>query len=206
MERKRILLYPGSFSPMHIGHLCLANYIIETQRDFDELWFLLTPSSPFKEHSPQLLPAEFRRRWAEHVIRSHPHLKLSFEEFGLPKPNYTYDTLTHLRENHKDCDFALLIGMDSLITLPRWYRSEELISETPIIVYPRPGYDIGRIECTIPDTIRILEEVPVFDISSTRIRRMIKSGHDLPYFLATTMDDPMYRELSALLAADSLSE
>lgn len=201
-RKKKILLYPGSFSPMHIGHLCLANFIIERHREFDELWFMLTPSSPFKENSTQLLPADFRRRWAEQVIMEHPRLRLSLEEFELPRPNYTYDTLAHLRREYPHCDFALLIGMDSLRSMPQWYRGEEIMAQTPILVYPRPGYDLSASVLPPGDNITILDDVPTFDISGTRIRRMLREGYHLPYFLCTSIEDPLYSELRLLLTTD----
>lgn len=198
--KKKILLYPGSFSPMHIGHLCLANYMIESRPEFDELWFLLTPSSPFKNNPNQLLPEDFRRRWAEHVVGKHPRLKVSLEEFELPKPNFTYDTLEHLRAEFTDYDFSLLVGMDSLISLPRWHRGLEIMAETPIFVYPRPGYTLEMLEVKgLPDSITLLEQVPTFDISSTRIRRMLAEGHELPYFLSTETHHPLYHELVQLV-------
>ena len=111
---REILFYPGSYSPLHIGHLCLANYIIEQMRDrFDELWFSLTPSNPFKEDN-LLLPDDFRRRWAESLLREHPKIHLSLDEWELPQPNYTLRTMQYLHEKYPDSHFTLLMGLDCL--------------------------------------------------------------------------------------------
>lgn len=202
MRVKEVLLFPGSFSPLHVGHLCLANYVIEQMPEYDELWFLLTPSNPFKEKSQQLLPQDFRRRWAEHVMIRHPRLKLSLEEFELPRPNFTYDTLTHLRDEYSDCHFSLLVGTDSLLSLPHWHRGDEIMVQTPIVVYPRPGYDVDDAQMPKAAVITMVQGVPTFDISSTRIRQMLREGADLPYFLSTSIDDPLYAELRSLLRSE----
>ena len=193
---KEVILYPGSFSPLHIGHLCLANYIVETV-EADELWFLLTPSNPFKDPK-ELLPEEFRAEWVREVLDLHPKLKLSVDEFGLPEPNYTFNTLRFLRGKYPDTHFTLLAGMDSLIDLPGWYRGAELLEEQSFLIYPRPGYKIPKDFRERPN-IRILEDVPTFEISSTEIREMIARGCDLPYFLTLPSTHPLYVHLKSLL-------
>ena len=196
---KNVLLYPGSFSPLHVGHLCLANFLIETT-EADELWFLLTPSSPFKDPR-QLLPQEFRAEWASEVLKrgGHPKLRLSTDEFDLPEPNYTYNTLLHLHRKYPGHRFTLLMGMDSLIDLPRWYRGKELMEEQEFLVYPRPGYALPDGYNDRPN-IRVLDDVPTFEISSTEIREMIAKGYALPYFLTLPLAHPLYQRLISLLA------
>ena len=196
---KEIILYPGSFSPLHVGHLCLANYLIETV-EADELWFLLTPSNPFKDPRV-LLPEDFRAEWAREVLDRHPRMKLSTAEFGLPKPNYTHNTLAHLRRTHPECHFTLLIGTDSLIDLPRWYRGEELVREESFLVYPRPGFATPEWARERPNIRLLGDEVPTFEISSTEIRALLARGCRLPYFLALPSDHPLYKRLLRLLAA-----
>lgn len=197
---REILFYPGSYSPLHIGHLCLANYIIEQLRDdFDELWFSLTPSSPFKEDN-LLLPDDFRRRWAENLLREHPRIKLSLDEWELPQPNYTYRTMQYLHEKYPDTHFTLLMGLDSLLWLPQWYKSEELTATTDILVYPRPGYSLPK-DFVLPERTHIVEDVPTYEVSSSDIRERMMEGKELPYLLATPIDHPLYRELVELIHA-----
>lgn len=196
---KKVILYPGSFSPLHIGHLCLANYIVETV-ETDELWFLLTPSNPFKDPK-ELLPEEFRAEWVREVLDLHPKLRLSTDEFGLPEPNYTYNTLQFLREKYPDHHFTLLAGMDSLIDLPSWYRGAELLESQSFLIYPRPGYSIPE-DFGLRPNIRVLGDVPTFEISSTEIREMLAKGYDLPYFLTLPSSHPLYQRLQKLLSAN----
>lgn len=197
---QEILFYPGSYSPLHIGHLCLANYMIEQLRDcFDELWFSLTPSNPFKEDR-QLLPDDFRRRWAENLLRQHPKIRLSLDEWELPHPNYTLRTMQYLHEKYPDKHFTLLMGMDSLLWLNKWYHSDELTSTTDILVYPRPGYSLPA-DFVCPPRVHIMDDVPTYEVSSSDIRERLAEGKDLPYLLATPIDHPLYRELLRLIHA-----
>ncbi len=189
---KHVILFPGSFNPMHIGHLCLANYIVETQSDVDELWMMVTPSNPFKA-SADLLDEEFRVRWATHQVTEHPGIHISTVELSLPRPNYTYQTIQHLREIHPDYRFTLLIGMDSLINLPKWHRGQELMQEVEILVYPRPGYTLPD-DFILPRGVQVIE-APTFDISATRLRNLLLAGQTLPYFLNISTDHPLHKEL-----------
>lgn len=192
---KRVLLFPGSFNPMHIGHLSLANYLIEQYADlFDQLWLLLTPESPFKEETPQL-PENFRAEWISHLIQDYPKIKLALDEKELTPPYYTLSTIQHLKAKYPQIEFTLLIGADSLITLPQWHKSEELLSEIEIAVYPRPGYDANQVSPVILKRVKLLEGVPTFDISSTQLRTLLLEGKALPYLLGTTLHHPLYREL-----------
>lgn len=193
---KDIILFPGSFSPLHVGHLCLANYIVETIRT-DELWFVLTPSNPFKDPR-ELLPEEFRAEWVREVIKFHPKLKLSTDEFGLPEPNYTIDTLAVLRHRYPECSFRILLGMDSLIDLPSWHRGSELMQDESLLVYPRLGYDAPSWMQEYPK-IRFMKEVPMFEVSSTLIREKIRQGLKLPFFLSLPTSHPLYSKLESLL-------
>lgn len=195
---KHIVLFPGSFNPMHIGHLCLANYIVETTPTIDEIWVLVTPTNPFKTHTT-LLPEDFRVRWARHHVRRHPRLKVSTVELSLPRPSYTIRTLDHLRTLYPTYDFTLLIGMDSLETLPQWHEGSRLMQQERILVYPRLGAKVPEHLQPLPPNITILD-APIFEVSATRIRQMVRSGHHLPYFLDLDSDHPLYTELQTLLS------
>ena len=178
---------------MHVGHLCLANYLIETRSEVDELWMTLTPKSPFK-HDAYLLPDELRIRWAQQVLGRHPKLKLSLIEQELPKPNYTVNTLEYLIKKYPAHRFSLLIGMDSWISFPKWHRANELLSMTTIYVCARPGYSTPKERSKYKQVI-FLKDTPYFDISSTKIRALLRDGADLPYLLQTEYRSPIYQEL-----------
>lgn len=192
---RRILLFPGSFNPMHVGHLSLANYLVERySHRFDEVWLLLTPASPFKEDRTQL-PTQFRAEWIQHLIHHYPKLKLSQEEQELTPPYYTINTIRHLKSKYPKSHFTLLIGADSLQTLPKWHMAEELLQELSIIAYPRPGYTLENISKEVSDKVEVLKEVPTFNISSTEIREMLLKGKALPFLLSTELTHPLYRQL-----------
>lgn len=196
---KHVLLFPGSFNPMHIGHLCLANYIVEQYSDkYDEVWLQLTPKNPFKDKD-ELLPTDFRAEWISHLICDYPKFRLHQEEESLTPPYYTINTIQHLKSLHPDTEFSLLIGADSLIDLPAWHRADELLKEVKIVAYPRPGYAIDGVSEELLKQVEILDHVPSFEVSSTALRRHIREGKALPYFLGTHLTHPLYRRLHQLL-------
>lgn len=198
-EEKRVLLFPGSFNPMHVGHLAIANFIAEQYSDrFDEVWLLLTPDSPFKEKIEKL-PTEFRAEWIRHLIKGYPQLKLSLEENNLKPPYYTVHTVQHLKKKFPKIGFTLLIGADSLVDFPGWHGAEQLLEEIKIIAYPRPAYDRSLVKPELLEQVELLEDVPTFEISSSQLRQLLIQGKALPYLLGTRLDEPLYRELHQLL-------
>lgn len=192
---KRVLLYPGSFNPLHVGHIGLANFIIEEKSDrFDELWFMLTPRSPFKQGEP-MLSDSFRAEWIREIIKDYHKVKLSLEELDLPEPHYTYNTIRHLKEKYPKHKFTLLIGSDSLQDFEKWHRSAELLEEIDILVYPRPHHPLEAIKLAQSQKVEILEDAPMFEISSTIIRKLLKEGKALPFLLGIDTDQPIYKRL-----------
>lgn len=185
-EFSHILLFPGSFSPMHIGHLALGNYIIESCPEVDQLWYSVTPESPYKQGNVRL-PQEFRIRWAEHLLGMHPRMCLSYAEQQLPTPTYTYNTLLHLRKAHPQFRVSLLMGADSWLGFKGWYKWNEILSSTTLYIYPRPDYPIQE---PLPQGVKYLAEAPLFQVSSTQITRLIASGASIPYLLATPPPRP----------------
>ncbi|MBP7357412.1 MAG: nicotinate-nucleotide adenylyltransferase, partial [Cloacibacterium sp.] len=132
---KKIGLFFGSFNPIHIGHLILANYILENS-DMEELWLVVSPQNPFKEKK-SLLNDHNRLDMVQLAVKNYPKMRASNIEFSLPKPSYTIDTLTYLKEKYPNYSFALIMGEDNLESLPKWKNSEKLIADYQIIVYPR---------------------------------------------------------------------
>mgnify|MGYP006283321945 FL=1 len=174
----KIGLFFGSFNPVHIGHLAMANYFSEYS-DLDQVWLVVTPQNPFKKRD-SLLPEYHRYHMAELAIRDDLKIRASNIEFKLPKPSYTIDTLTYLSENYKNHTFALIMGSDNLKYLHKWKNYEELISLYQLYVYPRPGTDPMEYEDQYP--IQIIN-APQMEISSSFIRNAIKEGKDVRYFL-----------------------
>ena len=180
MESKKIKtgIFGGSFNPIHIGHLALANYLCEYE-GLDELWFLVSPQNPFKQNE-FLLDDSLRLELVEAATKGYSKFKASDFEFNLPRPSYTVNTLNELSKYYTDRDFYLIIGADNWSAFSKWRSPEEIISRYHIMVYPRPGYDLD--EAAMPDHVRAVHS-PIFQISSTFIRKSLSEGKDVRYFL-----------------------
>ena len=137
-KKIRTGIFSGSFNPIHIGHLALANYLLEFE-GLDEIWFVVTPQNPLKEKE-QLLDDQLRLKMVEMAISDCSHFKVNTIEFDLPKPSYTINTLKALENNHPDRDFVLLIGADNWLIFHKWLNHEEIKRNYNILVYPRRGY------------------------------------------------------------------
>lgn len=175
---KRTGIFSGSFNPVHIGHLALANYLCEYE-GLDEVWFLVSPRNPLKEKD-ELMDDAFRLKLVQLAISGYPKFKASDIEFSLPCPSYTIHTLDKLKACHPNREFYLIIGSDNWQLFPRWYQSERIIAENHLLVYPRPGYPISSD--SLPANVRMVSS-PVFEISSTFIRQALEEGKDVRYFL-----------------------
>ena len=174
---KKIGLFFGSFNPIHIGHLILANYILENS-DMEELWFVVSPQNPFKDKK-SLLNDHNRLDMVQLAIKNYPKMRVSNVEFSLPKPSYTIDTLTYLHEKYPEISFSLIMGEDNLESLGKWKNSEKLIENHHIIVYPRVFVEEKKdSEYLQHDNISMIK-APVIELSATEIRSMIKSGKNV---------------------------
>lgn len=174
----QIGIYSGSFNPVHIGHLALANWLCEFA-GLDEIWFLITPHNPMKKRN-ELMEDRLRYELVEASIAGYSKFKVSDIEFTLPQPTYTIDTLRHLQKSHPEHEFHFIMGADNWLSVDRWKESEALISGYPILVYPRKGYHIN-----IPENrpnVRMVN-APLIEISSSFIREAIKEGKDVRFFL-----------------------
>ena len=172
----KVGLYFGTFNPVHIGHLIIANYMIENS-DLDEVWMVVTPHSPFKKKS-SLLDNHHRFELVYKATESYAKIKPSDIEFKLPQPNYTTHTLVHISDRYKDKEFCLIMGEDNLKSLHKWKNYETLLEHHHIYVYPRVSD--GEI-ATQFDTHRKIHKIdaPIVQISSTMIRNGIKEGKNV---------------------------
>ena len=179
-EAKKIRtgIFGGSFNPIHIGHLALANYLCE-YGEVDEVWFLVSPQNPFKQQQ-HLLDDESRLRLVEASIAGYPHFRASNFEFTLPKPSYTVHTLERLSETYPERDFYLIIGGDNWAAFDRWKDPEKILANHHLLVYPRRGYEINKE--TLPDKVKAVD-TPLLEVSSTFIRQCLSEGKDIRYFL-----------------------
>ncbi len=173
---KKIGLYFGTFNPVHIGHLVIANHFAEFS-PLEEVWFVVTPHNPFKKKK-SLLEDYHRYQLVFEATESYPKLKPSRIEFDLPQPNYTVNTLAYLEEKYPDKEFSLIMGEDNLRSLPKWKNSEVLLERYHIFVYPRISRDdrpIALLEH--PKVTRV--EAPIMQISASFIRKSIKQGKNV---------------------------
>lgn len=171
-------IFSGSFNPVHIGHLALANWLCEFA-GLDEVWFVITPHNPLKDRS-NLMDDRLRYELVETSIAGYPKFKASDFEFSLPQPTYTIDTLRALEKTYPDRQFHFIMGADNWAFIKRWKESDQLISNYPILVYPRKGYEI-QIPSDIPSIRKV--DAPLMEISSTFIRESLKAGKDVRFFL-----------------------
>jgi nicotinate-nucleotide adenylyltransferase len=167
----KIGLYFGTFNPIHVGHLIIANHLVENS-DLDQIWFVVTPLSPFKKKS-NLLANHHRLEMVYMATEHYDKLKPSDIEFGLPEPNYTVFTLANLEEKYPKYDFSLLMGEDNLKSFHKWKNYEVILENYNLYVYPRISE--GSVEHQFKDHPKIHKvAAPIVEISSTMIRRGIK--------------------------------
>jgi nicotinate-nucleotide adenylyltransferase len=174
----KIGLFFGSFNPIHIGHLAIANYIKEFS-DLDELWLIVSPQNPLKKKKT-LLDEYERLKMVELALSNQDKIKASDIEFRLPKPSFTIDTLTYLNEKFPKNEFAIILGTDNFESFYKWKNFEEIIKQYNLYVYPRPGYDLGNYKNN--SNIKQID-APIMEISSSFIRKSIQEGKDIRYFL-----------------------
>lgn len=168
----------GSFDPVHIGHLALANYLAQFTW-LDTVWLVLSPQNPFKSDS-QL--AADSHRWAMLRLALDPDSVIApcDIELTMPRPSYMIDTLRRLKALHPADRFVLVIGSDNWSNFPRWCESDAIINEFGVMIYPRPGFDIDP--ATLPANVTFVP-APQVDLSSTVIRKAIAQGLDVNYLL-----------------------
>lgn len=183
---RKTALYPGSFNPMHLGHISIVQWLCGSGM-FDSVRVMLSPHNPFKSSLPPGTVLEFtesdreRIRGIREALRRHSlDVEVEDIEFTLPLPHYTYNTLAALRRREPDTVFALVTGADNLALIGRWYRGFDLLAEYELWVYPRSGYDAAAMAETLRREYEVLSlniiDAPLVDISSSQIRRARSCG------------------------------
>lgn len=174
---KKVGLYFGTFNPIHIGHLVIANHMVEFS-DLEEIWFVISPQSPFKVKQ-SLLADHHRYQMVQEAVAEYPKLKASTIEFDLPQPNYTIDTLVYLQEKFgEQYSFSLLIGEDNLKNFHKWKNYEAILEGHHLYVYPRISGGVTPSEFKNHKKIHRVD-APVMEISSTFIRKNHKAGKNI---------------------------
>lgn len=172
----KVGLYFGSFNPIHIGHLVIANHMVE-HSNLDQVWFVVTPHNPFKKKS-SLLDNYQRLEMVYRATKDYNKLSPSDIEFNLPQPNYTINTLVYLEEKFPDYQFCLIMGEDNLKSFHRWKNYEMILKNHDVYVYPRLSE--GKIETRFDGHKKIHHvKAPIMELSSTFIRKSIKAGKNV---------------------------
>lgn len=175
----KIGLFFGTYNPIHVGHMVIANYMVE-YTDLERLWIVVTPHNPFKEKKSML--ADYQRlQLVKIAIEDDNRFRASDIEFNLPQPNYTIHTLTYLKEKHPEHEFVLVMGADNLTHFKKWKNYQEILDKYEIYVYP-------RVEGVFSDDLLAHPKVsfyqaPVIQISSSFIREAIEAKKDIRYYL-----------------------
>ncbi|GIV27732.1 MAG: putative nicotinate-nucleotide adenylyltransferase [Bacteroidia bacterium] len=177
---KKIGLFFGSFNPIHIGHLAIANYFAEFT-DLNEIWFVVSPHNPLKEKK-SLLAQHHRFYMVNLAIEDYPKFRSSDIEFHLPQPSYTIHTLAHLKEKYPHYHFALLLGQDNLSTFHKWKNFEVILEKYKLYIYPRPNSTPSDFD-NHPNVV--FTDAPQIEISSTFIRNAIKEKKDIRFFFTS---------------------
>lgn len=178
----KIGLFFGTFNPIHIGHMIIANHMVEFS-DLDQVWFVITPQSPFKQKA-SMLSNIHRLALANIAVENYPKLKTSTIEFNLPQPNYTINTLAYIEEKYPDNKFCLIMGEDNLNSFNKWKNYETILENYELYVYPRVS-DHHEASHLIEHPHVHLVNAPIIEISATFIRKGIKQHKNISTMLPT---------------------
>ncbi|MCP4122488.1 MAG: nicotinate-nucleotide adenylyltransferase [Bacteroidetes bacterium] len=178
-------LYFGSFNPIHIGHLIVANTMIETA-GFDEVWMVISPQNPFKKPE-ELAPESDRKAMVDIALQDHPEISSCDVEFSMSRPSYTIDTLLKLQEMHPDREFAIIMGTDNLVHFHKWKRYEDILKTVSLHVYDR------RTEINIPERFKNHKSIhsynfPLVDVSSTMLRNKSGADESIRYWVLSSVE------------------
>ncbi|TKC00518.1 nicotinate (nicotinamide) nucleotide adenylyltransferase [Pedobacter cryophilus] len=180
----KIGLFFGSFNPIHIGHLIIANYMAN-HTSLDKVWLVVSPHNPLKEKK-DLIQVYDRLEMAKLAIEEAENIVVSDVELKLPQPSYTIDTLTYLRELYPEHEFILIMGADNLKSLKKWKNYELILRDYHIYIYPRPGFENEELQNHSSVTIT---KTPLMELSSTFIRKAIADDKNVQFFLPDKVID-----------------
>lgn len=183
----KVGLYFGSFNPIHTGHCIIASHVLNNTH-LDQVWFVVSPQNPLKSASG-LLNEYHRLHLVQLAIEGETSLRVNDIEFQLPRPSYTIDTLTYLKEKYGNYDFAVIIGSDGYTNFHKWKNHEHILTNYHLYVYVRPGFDVGG---DIHKNVHVLD-APLLQISSTHIRENIRKKKSIRYLVPDNVRDEIER-------------
>lgn len=184
MKKRKIGLFFGSFNPIHVGHLIIANHMLE-HTEMDRVWFVVSPCNPLKTKE-SLLDEKQRLYMLKLAIDDNPNFKASDVEFKMPIPSYTVNTLAYLSDWHYEYDFCLIMGSDNLESFKKWKNYQIILELYTIYVYPRPNNNIEEWH-DFPN-IHIIENVPIMEISASHIRQNVKNHKSIKYLVPESVE------------------
>lgn len=193
--RKRIAIFGGSFNPVHVGHIALARSVVQ-QHLADEVWLLVSPQNPLKQQMG-LLPEQQRLNLVRKALEHEHGVEVSDFEFYLPRPSYTWNTLQALSAAYPDVEFSLLIGADNWLLFNRWAHPDDILANYRLLVYPREGCVVNK--ASLPIGVGLIE-APLFPLSSTDIRNLVREGKSIHGFVPAVIEQDVQR----LYAVDTL--
>ncbi len=182
---KKTGLFFGSFNPIHMGHMIIAQVMAETT-DMDEVWFVVSPQNPLKD-GKHLLHEFDRYDMVSAAVHDNYKFRVTDIEFHMPKPSYTIDTLVYLGEKNPKREFSLVIGADNLKHFHKWKNYEVILRDYPLYVYPRPGAKMPAKYMVLPNVH--LVDAPMVDISATFIRKCIQNGYSVQYLVPDSVSE-----------------
>jgi nicotinate-nucleotide adenylyltransferase len=174
----KVGLFFGSFNPVHVGHMVIANYML-TYTDLDRVWFIVSPHNPLKQKNT-LLDEKQRLQMVQLAIGDNTKMKASDIEFKLPQPSYTINTLAYLKEKYPKSEFVLIMGSDNLESFHKWKNAEEILKHHELYVYQRPE---NRKAALMNHKKVKFFDAPLMELSSTAIRTAVKEKKDVRYFV-----------------------
>ncbi len=187
----QIGIFGGTFNPIHNGHLAIARKIVESG-EVDEVWFMVSPLNPFKQHV-ELLDDNIRLEMTRKALEGEHGIICSDYEFWLPRPSYTWNTLQSLKKDYPQHTFSLIIGADNWCKFSAWRNNDDIIREHRLLVYPRTGYPID-IE-SLPQSVSFID-MDTIDVSSTEIRQLIRNGNDVSSLIPGSILEMMTHYMS----------
>ncbi|MDX1903632.1 MAG: nicotinate (nicotinamide) nucleotide adenylyltransferase [Thermonemataceae bacterium] len=185
----KVGLFFGSFNPIHIGHLVIAN-TMAYNTDLEQVWFVVSPHNPLKKKNT-LLHEFDRYDMLEKAIGDNPRFRVSDIEFSLPQPSYTINTLAHLQEKYPQHHFVLILGSDNLTNFKNWKNYDKILEYYELYVYPRPN--VAPTEFHTHPKVKFVE-APLMDISATFIRNAIKDEKSIRYLVPEAVEEFIKRK------------
>lgn len=182
----------GSFNPIHVGHLIIANVMAENA-DLKKVWLVVSPQNPFKP-SKGLLHEFDRYDMVKAAIADNYKLEVTDIEFHLPRPSYTIDTLTHLNERNPGNSFRVIVGEDNLVNFEKWKNYQQILDQHGLYVYPRLAGNVGQSPPGVTNSdlkrhanVKMIE-APLLDISATYIRNCIRDNKSIRYLVPEAVE------------------